>query len=589
MKELSVGQQKVLQELQDYFQYSVNSDMRKKWLYKYEENLRFYYGEHWTEIEEKEIRETGARPYVINRIEPIVNTYTSLQISARRRIALKTNTNLDSDIQTIEYLNHLIQSIQTQNDFQNKSTQKYTDALIGGLGWTHFGYEADSYETFFYDYVDPREIYWDPDDRSLRFEESNFVCRSYFVSKTKLQERYPDFTEYFDDMIDSQTTASSSLPNIYEYSNLDLEELWFTGRSARIVEVYYKKNVNFYETISYVKSSEIINGNKIDIEHERYFRSFDQKLTLEKAQGNEVKKLKGTQIWKGVYCNNMLLESGPLECQIPNQKSFPLVPLCLKRDAYNIPYGIVEGLIPLSSALNYVWSKTMHGLNNKYLIIEGDVTDKEKQRNAIIRKEMNRKDGIIFSKNPREVQMINSETMLPHLANTLQRIDIEFQQRTQLFDELKGDQTNAISGVAIQARASNSARGQNPLHATYEHMLFSEGRLMLETIKGIKDFKYVINYLHNNKVKAGIIKSDDINLINFEIIIDTAPNYISSNEEETARFEALLNNAQSGLILSSPKFLQTLGFTQNNAQALSETYLEIIGMKQTQEQKQQEQ
>ena len=598
MKKLNAGKSKLLQELKDYFYYSVNSEVRRKWRLKHDENLRFYYGDQWSEALKQELEDVGATPFVVNRIEPIVTTYVSLQISARRRIAFKPTVGIGQDELLAEYLNNMVYTIQSQNDFQNKSTQKYTDALIGGLGWTHFGYEANSYQTFFYDYIDPREIYWDPDDNSLRLEDSNFVCRSYFVSGVKLKERYPEFASYFDQLIDQSTTNSnydsyfasggagtlSSTRDDYKpfnntgNSENSIEDTWVIGRSARIVEVYYKKNAKYYEAIVDFESE-----NPDGLKTQRYFNTFDKELAdLKKVKGTSLKELNGTQIWKGVFCGDVLLENGVLSCQVPNQKHFPLLPLCLKRNYLGVPYGIVDGLIPLSTSLNYVWTKTIHGLSAKYLIIDEDNVDIEKMRGKL-REELNRRDGMIFSKNPHQVQLINSETMLPHLEKTLQRIDVEFEQRTQLFDELKGEQTNAISGLAIQARATNSARSQNPLHATYEHMLFSEGQLILDTIKGIKNFKYAINYYKDNRINYGIL-TDDISTITFEVSADTAPNFSSSNEEEAARFEALLNSPSAALVMSDPLFLKKLGFTDNDAIALNEAYLKILqGGQQAQE------
>ena len=584
MINLTTGKRKLLQELKDYFNYSINSEVRKKWRMQYDENLKFYYGDQWNEELKQEFADVGAMPFVVNRIEPIVTTYVSLQISARRRIAFKPTTGVDQHSLLAEYLNNMVYTIQSQNDFQNKSTQKYTDALIGGLGWTHFGYEPNSYQTFFYDYVDPREIYWDPDDQSPRLEDSNFVCRSYFVSGVKLKERYPKYTDYFDQLIGKNVTNSNGSTPYADLNNSeDLEENWVIGRSARIVEVYYKKNVKYYEAIVSFETED-----QDAIKTYRYFNTFDEELAnIRKANGTTVKELEGTQIWKGVFCADVLLEHGAISSQVPNQKHFPLLPLCLKRNYLSIPYGIVDGLIPLSTSLNYVWTKTIHGLNSKYLIIDEDNANLEKMR-PILRKELNRRDGMIFSKNPHQVQLINSETMLPHLEKTLQRIDVEFEQRTQLFDELKGEQTNAISGVAIQARATNSARSQNPLHATYEHMLFSEGQLILDTIKGIKDFKYAINYYKDNKINYGVL-TDDISMISFEVSADTAPNYSSSNEEEAARFEALLNSPSAALVLSDPLFLEKLGFTDNDAQSLNEAYLRILqGQQQAQAQEEME-
>lgn len=585
MINLTPAKAKVLQELKDYFYYSANSEIRKKWRLQYDENLKFYYGDQWNEELKREFADVGAMPFVVNRIEPIVTTYTSLQIAARKRIAFKATTALQKHDLLAEYLNNMLYVIQAQNDFQNKSTQKYTDALIGGLGWSHFGYEPDSTCTFFYDYVDPREIYFDPDDQSARMEDSQFVCRSYFVNGTKLKKRYPKYAEYFDNLIGKPTGNGSTTEfasggagairdDYIPYSDLNhgdgLEELWVLGRSARIVEVYYKKNVKYYEAIVAFPPD-----TPDGVVTEQYFSTFDKEIAeSRKVKGTSPKELEGTQIWKGVFCADVLLEHGPIDGQIPNQKHFPLVPLCLKRNYLSIPYGVVDGLIPLSTCLNYVWTKTIHGLNSKYLIIDEDNVNLEKMR-PILRGELNRRDGMIFTKNPHQVQLINSETLLPFLERTLNRIDLEFEQRTQLFDELKGEQTNAVSGVAIQARAVNAARTQNPLHATYEHMLFSEGRLILDTIRGIKNLQYAFNYYKDNKFNQGYL-SDEISTINFEIFSDFAPNFATSHEEEAAKFEALLNSPNPAFILSEPLFLKKLGFTESDAYALNEAFLNMM-------------
>lgn len=585
MINLTPAKVKVLQELKDYFYYSANSEIRKKWRLQYDQNLKFYYGDQWNEELKREFADVGAMPFVVNRIEPIVTTYTSLQIAARKRIAFKATTALRKHDLLAEYLNNMLYVIQAQNDFQNKSTQKYTDALIGGLGWSHFGYEPDSTCTFFYDYVDPREVYFDPDDQSARMEDSQFVCRSYFVNGTKLKKRYPKYAEYFDNLIGKPTGNGSTTQftsggagairdDYIPYSDLNhgngLEELWVLGRSARIVEVYYKKNVKYYEAIVAFPPD-----TPDGVVSEQYFSTFDKEIAeSRKVKGTSPKELEGTQIWKGVFCADVLLEHGPIDGQIPNQKHFPLVPLCLKRNYLSIPYGVVDGLIPLSTCLNYVWTKTIHGLNSKYLIIDEDNVNLEKMR-PILRGELNRRDGMIFTKNPHQVQLINSETLLPFLERTLNRIDLEFEQRTQLFDELKGEQTNAVSGVAIQARAVNAARTQNPLHATYEHMLFSEGRLILDTIRGIKDLQYAFNYYKDNKFNQGYL-SDEISTINFEIFSDFAPNFATSHEEEAAKFEALLNSPNPAFILSEPLFLKKLGFTESDAYALNEAFLNMM-------------
>ena len=94
MINLTPAKAKVLQELKDYFYYSADSEIRKKWRLQYDENLKFYYGDQWNEELKREFADVGAMPFVVNRIEPIVTTYTSLQIAARKRIAYKATTSL---------------------------------------------------------------------------------------------------------------------------------------------------------------------------------------------------------------------------------------------------------------------------------------------------------------------------------------------------------------------------------------------------------------------------------------------------------------------------------------------------------------
>lgn len=581
MREQTIGQKKVLQELQDFFEYARSSEVRRKWALQYDINLKYYYGDQWSDALKQEFQEIGAIPITINRIEPAITSYTSLQINSRKRIAAKQTTPIAKHGKIAEFINNLFYTIQTQNDFQNKSTQKYVDALVGGLGFTHFGYEADTYKTFFYDYVDPREVYLDPDDQSQRYEHSSFIIRSYFVPVVKLKERYNKHADYFDELLgkDSLPTASNDFySSINNYDACD----WVRGRAIRIVEVYYKKNVKYYETTVLFPADPKVDGEDAE-DLEQYFCTFDEELAnKKKVDGAEVKELHGTQIWKGVFTSDVLLESGAIPSQVPNQKHFPIIPLCLRRNYLGVPYGVVDGLIDLSTTLNYIWTKIIHGLDSKHLIVSDPNFDMSKQGEAW-KEELRKKIGIVATTNARDVQLINNETLLPLIFQAGQRIDFEFQQRTQLFDEIRGQETNATSGIAIQQRTINSARTQNPLNATYDHMLLSEGQLMLDTIKGIKNLQYVFNYYKDGKINSAIL-DDEVATINFEIYPDLAPYFASSNDEQIAKFEAIINSPNFGLIMSDPYFLKKLGQNENDAIDTHEAFVRASQPKQEQAQ-----
>lgn len=582
MKELTLGQKKVLQELNNYYEYARSSEIRRRWQFQYEQNLRYYYGDQWSPELIKEFEDCKAFPLVVNRVEPIVNLFASLLINTSKRIASKPTSTLSDYAKAAENLNNFFYKIQTQNRFQGKSTQVRTDSLIGGIGYLEFGYDPKT-NKFYIERRDPRNVLLDPDDQTEHYENPSFMIHTYYTSGISAKQKYHEHAAFFDNLLGSESVTNAINDLSFYNINSDDAVVWVKGRSVRIVEVFYKKNVKYYE------GTMIFESEEDGVAQEQYFCTFDEEFAKSKmAKGTELKELDGTQIWKGVFCSDMLLESGPLYPQVPNQKHFPIVPLCLKRNYMGVPYGVVEGLIPLSIALNYIWTKTIHGLGSKYLLMEGNQDDLAKV-GQIYNDQMRQKIGIIAVKNAKDAQLINSENLLQYLFQARQAIDIEFQQRTQLFNEIQGEETNATTGVGMRERAMNSARAQTPLHSVYDEMLLSVGQLMVDTIKGIDDFKYVFNYSKDGKELTAVL-DDNISTMDFEIYTDLAPPFSSSNDEESEKFEALLNNPNFAFAMSDPLFLKKLTFTESDAVALSQAYMKIASnqAKQAEEQQQQQ-
>lgn len=583
MKELTIGQKKVLQELKDYYDYARSSEVRKRWELQYQQNLKYYYGDQWTEELIKEFEDCKAFPLVVNRVEPTVNLFASLLINTSKRVASKPTSTLSDHAIAAENLNNLFYKVQTQNRFQGKATQVRTDSLIGGIGYLQFGYDPKT-NKFFFNRIDPGHMYPDPDDQTEHYENPSFMVHTYYTSGINAKQNHPEHAAFFDQLLGSESVTNAVNDLSFYNSSSDDATVWVKGRSVRIVEVYYKKNVKYYEGTMIIEPEK---GD--DFAQEQYFCTFDEEFAKSKmAKGTELKELDGTQIWKGVFCSDMLLESGPLYPQVPNQKHFPIIPLCLKRNYMGVPYGVVEGLISLSIALNYIWTKTIHGLGSKYLLMEGNQDDLAKV-GPILLEQMMQKIGIIAVKNAKDAQLINSENLLQYLFQARQALDIEFQQRTQLFNEIQGEETNATSGVGMRERAMNSAKAQTPLHSVYDEMLLSIGQLMVDTIKGIDDFKYAFNYSKDGKELTAVL-DDKISTMDFEIYTDLAPPFSSSNEEESSKFEALLNNPNYAFAMSDPLFLKKLTFTESDAVALNQAYMKVANnqAKQAEEQQQQQ-
>jgi hypothetical protein len=593
MKQQTIGKQKALKDIQDYFKYSSNSLIRQAWLNQYLINLSFYRGKQWLDLSVlKDMQEIGATPYTYNNIEPLVNAFVSLQIRSSKRVGYEATSDNQHHVQLAEYIKQLAYEIQTQNDHVFQSSQKFTSALVGGIGWSLFEYKNNE---FIYENIDPLEIFWDPDDKSLRLDKANFVCRSRYVPCIKLKNDYPKLAEEFKNMVQEDNTDPS---DAMEFSNVREQSVWqegrsnaiqqddgswTRGRSIKIIEVYYKKTTKYFETTILFPEED-----KDEVtQTEEIFVTFDEDIAKDKSINGKIEQKEGTQIWKGIYTDNVLIEHFPISEQIPNQKYLPITPIVLKRDYLGVPYGVVDNLISPQKTHNFLWSTTLHYLDAKTIIASDEQADTEKLRN-FLKDEMRSKNGVAFVKNPREIQVLDHEKNLNHRMQLIQANYKEFETQTGLYDELKGEQTNAVSGVAIAQRANNSMNAQNALVLSYENMITSEGKIMLDTIKGIKNFQYNLKFVANGKAES-INIDDSIALLNFQVFPDLSPNFASSVDEEKARFAELMNSPNPGLLMSSPIFLKELGFRENSSHELSEEYLRITGLMQQQEGQQEQQ
>lgn len=563
MKKYTVAQEKTLQDLKDYYEYCSQSDVRKKWLTIYNRNFNYYHGKQW---EDKELLESleliGCDTKTFNHVKPACNDVISILIRAGKRIGYLPTTDLQSHERLASYLKSWAFNIQTQVNHSYFSSLKVLSSLLSGIGWSQFGYDNGQ---FFYDYVDAREIFWDPDDQTARMEDSNVICRSYFVHYTTLKNKYPEEAKYFDSLVDTNKTHPDDA-NIADY---DVEnQTWVRGKGIRVVEVYYKKDDNYYETIASMDS------NEDEVQEEHVLQTFFEDIAKRYSINGKIETKRGSKIFKGVFCKDLLLAHGEISEQIPNQKHFPLIPMVYQRDIEGMPIGIVNDIISPQDMINYIMSTIIHYTDSKTLICTQPTSDKVSiaETWAV---ESRKKSGSILLPDNKDLQILDNKQNVEHRLKVLQEVRNEIQSIMRIYDDFAGKQTNRISGVAIANSTINNLNAQNFLVLSYEHMISSEGKLMLDTLKGLKNINQVVIYYKYGKSTSATI-DDSISMINFEVYPDTAPNFSSSIEEEKARFAEIMNSPSRDLIMSSALFLQEAGITDTASYKLSEEYDKVI-------------
>lgn len=548
---MSLGAQKVLQDAQDYYNYACNSDAHREYIQRANLYLSYRDGDTMSPDLQADLKSIDARYFSTNRIEPQINNLTSLQIEARKSIDFKVNSRFSRHTQIANNLKQYWYIFQQRNNYQNQATDKFKDSLVTGMGLAKISADPKT-GNLIYEQFDSREGIRDPDDRTPRFSNSYFTGRQYYIHAVEAKIHWPKWADYIDNLVDANTVSSVVMEQAYSFE--DTNSPWVLGRTLKVVEIYYKKNDKCYKVLTEFVPDE---GDLEQDIIESYFYTFDKDLAeAKKKPDSEIEEVNCTKIFKTVFTSDCLLEHGAIEAQVPNQQFFPIIPICISRDRFGYPYGMVKNLMSQNDSGDYLWSQYLHALNQKLLLITGTGVDIEKSGAEMI-KQMRSKYGVI-GVNATDVKVITNEKSLAHLEKAMNRVDIDVQQITQLYDENKGKQTNAQSGIGMEIRKTTSREMQNVYGMIYDYMLWSEGQLLLDTIKGMKNLNLQFYYLANQEMQHARI-DNEISMLDFQIFQDTAPNFISSSEETSTKLLEIIKAGAAPLVLGHEYFAEKVG------------------------------
>ena len=555
----TIGKRKALQLLQDKALYAFNSHVRRNWLENFNRNDRYKRGDQWhNEILNDQIREMGAIPFTMNIIRPEIDKYLSLIIRATKRVGFAPISNSEYDRNKANILKYWSMNVLTHNEHPFYSQLKIEDTIVGGLGCSEFYHENSKY---IYNYKNPRECYPDPDDLTPRMDNQNTIVCTNYVNVQELKTKYPKHKQYFDDLVDDSKTNSDDYNyDLSSFLDADIKDAkWIRGKSVRIVEVYYKKNVKYFECVGLTNSVD----NEIDIRDTIVFETFDEQFAIDNVYENQIQVKTGTRIYKGVYSQDTLLEHGPIAEQVPNQKYLPVLFMVYKRDYMGVPYGLIDDLLPRQDVKNLNITTFMHYKDSKMLIASGNMTDMAKNTEYIT-DQARKKMGVIYVTDSEKAQFIDNNKNSQQDLSLLQYLDGDFQRATNLYDEFSGMINRETSGAAVQQLTLNTINSHNFLMLAYNHMIVSEGKLMLDTLKGTKDIEQLVRYYKGGRDEVSTLDSE-IALLNFEVYPEASPNFSSTVEEEKMLFNQISSSQNPAFYLNSPIFLEQIGVSEETA------------------------
>lgn len=170
------------------------SDVRTVWAEAAQDDRRFRLGEQWTEEELARLQARNQAPIVVNRVHPAVEAAKAMLTA--NRPSFRVSPREDSDNETAQAINGLLQYIWQVNDSDTMMRQVIDDYYVTGLGavlvYVDPTKDFGRGEVCLKD-IDPLTVYIDPRSRDRFGDDAEHIIISYLVSKASLLKSYPQY------------------------------------------------------------------------------------------------------------------------------------------------------------------------------------------------------------------------------------------------------------------------------------------------------------------------------------------------------------------------------------------------------------
>jgi|LauGreDrversion4_2_1035121.scaffolds.fasta_scaffold02405_9 hypothetical protein len=561
-------QEAIIQDLLNKYNYLSTAPARQSWLIHYNKVMDYYVGKQWSEEQKKEMeRNWGIYCKTINQINYKTQKLLSILNKNSFRSGFTPLSSMRIHKKIAEDIKQWALNQQTQSNYQLYSQLKAKDAILGGIGCSTFRKEKNG---FVYEYIDPREIFWDPDDLTSRFENQKIMMRVRFIHKKDLILLYPDKEKAINDLISKE--EENKTPIFGQWYNIPFSNWTVNGNSIRVAELYQKKQQKFYTGETLIKDE----GDKVLNTFKTFYKDIADKLTLDEEgqRYSDVTEEEGTIIWRSVFTDNILFENDPIAEQIPNQKYFPYTFMIY--DTYNgEPMGLMRQALEIQDMLNQTITEYFHFRDAQMLVATTSGQD-PKELSEVYANERQKKNGMIFIADPEKIKIVaSSQNVVDGYLNFTNFLSSQLQNITGIFDDYEGKPTNAQSGIAIQTRAQQTINSAATIILELRQSVISEGQLMLDTLKGVKNFEEIIQYSKQGETKISVL-TEEISVLDFQVVPEPTSNFSTTTEEEKAIYLSILQDPNKDYILTTPAAMERLGLSEKTAFDVSEEYKKYL-------------
>lgn len=393
--------------------------------------------------------------------------------------------------------------------------------------------------------LDPKCVYFDPSSILVDRSDAQWCCEKYFMPKKEFQEKWPNEqlpslnatygsfsgTSNYEDANQAVPDDTVTLWNYWEIEQYPNGTLYKVLRNGSVHDMYYTKN-----------KKEIAVSDKI----------LDRRPLYEK------------RVVHRIFEKNRILETNDWP-----SKYLPIIPILgeqLDIEGERIFKGIVSDLLDPQKIINFTKSSMIQVIqrvpNPLIFVTEKQIEGREAEWSSL---NVSRK-GVAVYKHQDGVEkptMSQYEAPIQALAQASSIFSNDLHQISGIMGENQGEETNAISGVAMKARKLGGDIATYHLSDNFAQSMGHFGRVALDMSQRVHDSEQTLSVMNSEykmdhikinqyTLKEGENKYFDMTLNDFDINIEMAPGYKSRREE-------LAQDLKEFMAVDPQKVLATMG------------------------------
>ncbi|SEH89609.1 portal protein [Paraburkholderia hospita] len=445
----------------------------------------YYDNIQWTEEELEELRERGQAATVYNVIAQSINWIIGSE--KRGRSDFKVLPRRKDGGRAAELKTSLLKYLSDVNHLPFSRSQAFEETVKAGISWleTQIQHEDDG-EPIYAGSESWRNIIWDSTYRRLDLEDCRYIFRVKWVDLDVAIALFPERKAQLERaaMDNYDTWGADDLDGDDAMDSIEYERE-IAGGVRDAATVYVRKRVRLIEAwFRMPERVQKLRGSRSDFRGE-VFDPNDERHLVELQTGRATLAVAPMM---RMYCAIMTTADMLVYGASPYRHNrYPFTPIWgYRRSRDGMPYGVIRAMRGMQDDVNKRLSKALYILStNKVIMDEGAVDDIEK-----FRTEVARPDAVIEKKPGKSLEINVDRDLEPAHLELASRSMNMIQQVGGVTDEMLGRTTNAVSGVAVQARQEQGSIATNKL--------FDNLRLAFQQ-HGEKELSLIEQYMTDEK------------------------------------------------------------------------------------------